>query len=38
VVEGPAGLEDLDVVGGLPDGQHVGPGGVLRGRLECESH
>ena len=30
VVEGPAGLEDVDVVGGLPDRQHVGPGGVLR--------
>ncbi len=25
VVEGPAGLEDVDVVGGLPDGEHVVP-------------
>ena len=38
VVEGPAGLEDVDVVGGLPDRQHVVPGGVLRGCLESESH
>ena len=30
VVEGPGRLEELDVVGGLPDREHVGPGGVLR--------
>ena len=30
VVEGPAGLEYVDVVGGLPGRQHRGPGGVLR--------
>ena len=29
---------DVDIVGGLPDGEHVGPGGVLRGGLERESH
>src|SRR5258707_1116773 len=38
VVERPAGFVDVDVVGCLPDGQHVGPGGVLRGCLESESH
>ena len=30
VVERPAGLVDVDVVGGLPDGEHVVPVGVLR--------
>jgi hypothetical protein len=30
VIEGPAGLVDVDVVGGLPDRKHVGPTGVLR--------
>ncbi|SKT11968.1 Uncharacterised protein [Mycobacteroides abscessus subsp. abscessus] len=38
VVEGPAGFEDLDVVGHFPDGQHVVPGGVLRRCLECKAH
>ena len=38
VIEGPARFEDVDVVGRLPDGQHVGPRGVLRGCLDCESH
>jgi hypothetical protein len=30
VIERPTRLEHLDVVGGLPHGQHVGEGGVLR--------
>src|ERR1700753_3155054 len=34
VVEGPARLVDLDVVGGLPDSKHLCPGGVLRGGFE----
>ena len=38
VVEGPGRLEQLDVVGGLPDGQHVGPRRVLRGGLDREAH
>jgi hypothetical protein len=38
VVEGPSGLEDFDVVSRLPNGQHVGPGGVLGGGLESEAH
>jgi hypothetical protein len=38
VVEGPAGLEDVDIVSRLPDGQHVGPGRVLGGGLERETH
>jgi hypothetical protein len=38
VIEGPSRLEDVDIVGGLPDREHVGPRGVLRGCFECESH
>ena len=38
VVEGPGRLEELDLVGGLPDREHVGPGGVLRCGLESEAH
>ena len=38
VVERPARLEDLDIVGFLPHGQHVRPGGVLRSGLKGESH
>src|SRR5215472_16697644 len=38
VVERPARLEDLDAVGLPPDGEHAGPGGVLRGSLEGEAH
>jgi ferredoxin len=38
VVEGPARLEQLDVVGLPPDGEHVVPGGVLRRGLEGEAH
>ena len=30
VVERPRRLEELDLVGRLPDGEHVGPGRVLR--------
>jgi hypothetical protein len=38
VVEGPAGLEDLDVVGRPPHLEHVSPDRVLRSRLEREAH
>src|SRR6266496_4309689 len=38
VVEGPARLEQLNVVGFLPHREHVAPGGVLRGGFEGESH
>ena len=38
VVERPSRLEELDLVGGLPDGQHVRPRGVLRGGLHGEAH
>src|SRR5437763_3561850 len=38
VIEGPRRLEHLDLVGRLPDGQHVGPLGVLRGCLDGEAH
>jgi hypothetical protein len=38
VVEGPARLEQLDVVGRLPHGEHVGPGRILRRGLESEAH
>ena len=38
VVERPGRLEQLDLVGGLPDGQHVRPRRVLRGGLQGEAH
>jgi hypothetical protein len=38
VVEGPAGLVELDVVRGPPHGEHVCPGRVLGGGLEGEAH
>ena len=38
VVEVPRRLEQLDVVGGAPDVEHVGPGGVLRCGLDPEAH
>ena len=38
VVEGPAGFEQLDFVGGLPHGEHAGPFGVLGGGFDGESH
>ena len=38
VVEGPARLVEVDLVGGLPDLEHVAPRGVLRGGLEAEPH
>jgi hypothetical protein len=38
VVEVPTRLEDLDLVGGPPHLEHVGPGGALVGCLERESH
>ena len=37
VVERPARLEEVDVVGRPPDGEHVGPGRVLRRGLEGEA-
>src|SRR2546425_912837 len=38
VVEGPRRLEQLDLVAGAPDRQHVGPRRVLRVGLEGEAH
>ena len=38
VVERPTRLEDVDVVGRLPDGEHVVPGRGLRRRLERKAH
>jgi hypothetical protein len=38
VIERPPGFEDVDVVGFLPDGEHLCPGGALRGGFERESH
>ena len=38
VVERPSRLEQLDLVGGLPDGQHVRPGCVLWSGLQCKAH
>ena len=38
VVERPPRLEDVDVVGRLPDGEHVVPGRGLRRRLERKAH
>ena len=37
VVEGPTRLEDLDVIGCLPDGQHVGPGRVRGAVLKANA-
>src|SRR5437763_4528904 len=38
VVERPARLEQVDGIGFAPDGEHVGPGRVLRSGLESEAH
>jgi len=38
VVESPARLVYVDIIGCLPDGEHVGPSGVLRGCFEGKSH
>ena len=38
VVEGPARLEHIDIVGRPPYGEHVDPGCFLRRGLESEAH